>query len=176
MPAPVFSQMRPPVARRGGYHPRMVWILFIHSVLRWVLLAAILGALGLALKGWLGKHPFSKPQRITHIVMIASLHLQVALGALLYVQSWAYVLLEDPGGTMKNAMARFWAVEHVFAMVVGAVLIQVGHLRAKKAKDDAAKHQRTLIWVGIGLLIVLAGMPWPFRPEIGRPWLPSLPG
>ncbi len=50
-------------------------------------------------------------------------------------------------------------------MLVAATVVQVGRIRAKKARTDAQKHKRILIFYSIGILIIfgailMANRPW----------------
>ena len=69
---------------------------------------------------------------------------------------------------MGDSYQRFWTVEHTFGMLLAVILIQVGRTKSKKALDTNKKHKISLIYFSIGLLIILAMIPWPFRGEIAR--------
>jgi hypothetical protein len=73
------------------------------------------------------------------------------------------------GFAMKNASLRFWAVEHIFTMLIFVVLVQLGRTLSKRSKDEVKKHKTVAIYTGIAVLVLIAGMPWSFRKEIGRP-------
>jgi hypothetical protein len=45
-------------------------------------------------------------------------------------------------------------------MIIGVVLIQVGRIRTRKAYADVDKYKRSLIFYGIGLLLILSRIPW----------------
>lgn len=45
-------------------------------------------------------------------------------------------------------------------MILTVVLIQIGRIKAKKAYADLDKHKRSLIYFGIGLILVLSRIPW----------------
>jgi hypothetical protein len=61
---------------------------------------------------------------------------------------------------MKDAGARFWAVEHLVAMVIGILLVQIGRSLSKKETDPMKKHRKAVIFFGLGLLIILSRIPW----------------
>ena len=65
---------------------------------------------------------------------------------------------------MSNSFTRFFAVEHGFLMVLAIVMGTLGHVLSKRASDDASKHKRQVIFYGLCLLLILIGIPWPFRP------------
>ena len=101
-------------------------------------------------------------------LFIASVHLQVVIGLLLYVaRGWASNF-SNMAETMGNTTLRFWSVEHVFGMVLAAVIIQIGRTKSKKAVKTDRKHKIALIYFTLGLLLILAMIPWPFRADFGR--------
>jgi membrane protein DedA with SNARE-associated domain len=80
--------------------------------------------------------------------------------------------LADMASAMKDSILRFWAVEHITGMIIGIALVTVGYSTAKRAATDAQRYKRILIWFGLGILVVLATIPWPFLEKgMGRGWL-----
>jgi len=71
---------------------------------------------------------------------------------------------------MKNAISRFWAVEHVFTMLIAIILITIGHRKYKKT----LKPSPTRSLYVIALILILLAIPWPFRAGIGRPLFPGM--
>ena len=49
-------------------------------------------------------------------------------------------------------------------------MVHVGRTRIRRAATDAQRHRRALVFFGLGLLLIVAGIPWPFLPY-GRPWV-----
>jgi hypothetical protein len=70
---------------------------------------------------------------------------------------------------MKNTMLRFYTVEHVLMMIIAITIITIGFSTAKSITDAVNKHKRIAIMYGIGFLIMLAAIPWPFR-NLGAGW------
>ncbi|MCB0559720.1 MAG: cytochrome B, partial [Phaeodactylibacter sp.] len=58
---------------------------------------------------------------------------------------------------------RFYSVEHLTIMILAIALITIGYSQAKKKVEAAQKFRATFIYYLIGLLLILAGIPWPFR-------------
>jgi hypothetical protein len=54
-------------------------------------------------------------------------------------------------------------------MLVAVVLITIGRSSSKKAVDAVKKHKRIALFFLIGLIIILAAIPWPFS-RVPRPW------
>jgi hypothetical protein len=70
---------------------------------------------------------------------------------------------------MKDKLLRFWAVEHIFTMLIAIILITIGHIKYKKG----GAPKTTLILYIIALLLIFGAIPWPFRVEIARPLYPG---
>lgn len=101
-------------------------------------------------------------------------HIQLVVGIALFVISpqikaaMQYISEQGMGEMMKNAALRFWFVEHPVGMVVGIALITIGRISSKKAKDDQAKFKKIALYFTVGLLVIFASIPWPFREAVAR--------
>ena len=142
-------------------------VLSLHSWLRWAVL--LLGAIAIlrALAGWMSGRPWTDgDDRIARWFVIL-LDTQVLVGLLLYfvLSPLTKLALQDFGRAMENSALRFWAVEHVFGMVVGLVLAHMGGVRIRKAPHDARRHRRAAIYFGLALIAILAAIPWPGMPN-----------
>ena len=133
-----------------------------HSGLRWVLLLLFIGALVHAFSSWKQGKKYGAKSKLLNLITMATMHTQVLIGLILYFIS-PYGILS--GGTMKNEVFRFFAVEHILGMILAAVLMTIGRKRAQESAKDAAKHRKIFIWYLVTLIIVLASIPWPFRIE-----------
>jgi hypothetical protein len=71
---------------------------------------------------------------------------------------------------MGSSGLRFFAVEHVFGIIVALVLAHRGRARVKAVADPVAKHRIAAIFFVLALLAILASIPWPGMPT-GRPLL-----
>ena len=103
---------------------------------------------------------------------LISAHIQLLLGLGLYfISPFVKAAMEmGMGAAMKDSVMRFWLVEHIFGMVIGIALITIGRIAAKKATDDKTKFKKIAFYFGVGLLIILATIPWPLREVLGRGW------
>jgi uncharacterized membrane protein YphA (DoxX/SURF4 family) len=70
----------------------------------------------------------------------------------------------------ENGFSRFFSMEHAVMMILAWLLVHMGRSMVKRTPTDAVKHKRSLIYFGLAILIILLMIPWPFRPEISRPW------
>lgn len=137
--------------------------LYLHSWLRWAVLLLALIVLFRAFRGWLGQKSFTKADNQSSVFFTASMHLQLLIGLILYFvfSPLGLAAFQDGmGAVMKNGGVRYYAVEHIFTMVLAVVLVQIGRTRAKKAKTDLLKHRNLAIFTLVGLLLVLIRIPW----------------
>ena len=149
-------------------------VLVLHSLLRWAVLAFGLLALGRALAGTFGRRPWTPLDDRAGRYFVMALDLQTLVGLVLYAGLSPIVraAFSDMGMAMKDALLRFYAVEHVTLMIIGLALVHVGRVRVRKATGDAARHRAAAIFFGLGFLAILFGIPWPGR-AVGRPLLPT---
>ena len=71
---------------------------------------------------------------------------------------------------METSWLRFWLVEHPTMMVSSIIIITISHSFSKKSIEPIKKHKIMSILYIVALVIIIAGVPWPFRGEgIARP-------
>lgn len=143
-----------------------------HSGLRWIVLGLVLAAIFRAFTNKSSGTFTPLDDKLTLFSLIFA-HIQLLLGLALYFISpfVKAAMANGMGAAMKDSVHRFWAVEHIFGMVIGITLITVGRIAAKKATTDKEKFKKVAIYFTIGLLIILATIPWPFMPAgAGRGW------
>ena len=87
-----------------------------------------------------------------------SLDVQFLLGIILLL---TLNVFSDFGATMRDPIARFYAVEHETIMIVAIALAHIGRVRARKAATPAATRTQSLIFYGLSTLLLLVGTPWP---------------
>ncbi len=146
-------------------------LLLSHSGLRWILLILVLGSIFRAFTN-MSSGKFTALDDKLSLFSLISAHVQLLLGLGLYfISPFVKVAMEaGMGAAMKDSEMRFWLVEHIFGMVIGIALITVGRIAAKKATEDKAKFKKIAVYFTIGLLMILATIPWPFREVLGRGW------
>ena len=148
-------------------------VLTLHSIVRWAVV--ILGVIAVvrAFIGWFGGRQWQQLDDRLGLGFTTVLDINLLLGLLLYfflspITTGAF---KDFGAAMGNSSVRFFAVEHIFIMIVAVVLAHIGRSRAKKATDDRSKFKRTAIFFGLAMLAVMAAIPWPFLASgAGRGW------
>ena len=144
----------------------MEFIKHFHSGLRWVVLILALLAIIKALMGMQKKSAFTNADNKISLVLISFMDIQLITGLVLYVfgpMGLKNIQNMGMGEVMKNSYTRFFAMEHLIGMLIAIVVFHIGRSKSKKATDDASKHKKEFIFYLIGLLIMLASIPWPFK-------------
>src|SRR5881628_2521683 len=136
-------------------------VLAVHSWLRWLALVTAVGATFAALRGQVGGAN-SVADR-WGLFAVTALDLQMLLGLILYLALSPFMrpILDNFGAAMKDPALRFWAVEHVAAMMGAQILAHAGRVLARKAKTSSTKRTRLLACFGLATVLILLGMPWP---------------
>lgn len=140
-------------------------LLHAHSGLRWVVLILLIAAIFNAFSKKKSGAWTAKDKKITLFAMVFT-HIQLVLGLVLYFISDKVQFVE---GFMKNPVYRFYAIEHISLMLIAIALITVGYSKAKRAASDAKKFSSVATFYLIGLILILASIPWPFR-NLGAGW------
>ena len=134
-------------------------LLHAHSGLRWVVLVLLLAAIFNAFSKKKGGIWTPKDKKVTLFAMIFT-HIQLLIGLVLYFISPKVSFGE---GMISDSILRFYAVEHLVTMLLAIALITIGYSKSKKAESDAKKFGAVATFYLIGLVLILAGIPWPFR-------------
>ncbi len=137
-----------------------------HSGLRWVVLLLLIAAILMAFGGLSGNKSFTNGVRKTALFALIFTHIQLILGLILYFIS---PKVQHGPNTFSDDVLRFYSVEHFTTMLLGIIIITIGYSRSKRAATDAEKYKKLFWFYLIGLIIVLAGIPWPFR-GVGAGW------
>jgi hypothetical protein len=138
--------------------------------MRWVVLICGVLAIVRALAGASGRRPWGPGDDRAGKLFTIALDAQMLLGLLLYfaLSPITRAALADFAGAMKISGMRFWAVEHVFGMVIGIILAHRGQARVRSIQDPVRKHRVAAVFYILALLAILAAIPWPGTPN-GRP-------
>jgi hypothetical protein len=134
-----------------------------HSGLRWIALLLLLLAI---ISAFTAKN-YEKKHRLVNLFTMITFHTQLVLGIILYFLSDKVQFTE---GWMKQAMYRFYGMEHLTGMLLAIIAITIGHSKSKKAADAASKFKAIKLWYVLALILVVAFIPWPFRTELGAGW------
>lgn len=134
-------------------------LLIVHSWLRWAVIAAGLVAV---IRGGSRTQAAGKWYTIL-------LDTQMLLGLLLYfvLSPVTTAALGDFGEAMRVPQLRFFAVEHLFGMVVAIAFAHIGRAKVKKAPPER-QPRIAAIYYGLSLAVALISIPWPGM-TAGRP-------
>ncbi|MBM4279678.1 MAG: hypothetical protein FJ137_02590 [Deltaproteobacteria bacterium] len=149
-------------------------LLHLHNLLRWVVLIAGVIAVVRAQRALSGNSPYA---RGPGMIFVMALHTQLLIGLALYFGTSGYVasFLAAPGASMKDAVLRFFGMEHLVMMLAAIVVGTIGSAKARRGADDGAKNRAARTFFAVALVLLLAGIPWPFRAVgAGRAWLPGM--
>ncbi len=143
----------------------------VHSITRYIVLLGGIGAIITILMAARNR------TKLFSTIFLASSHLQLVIGLVLYFGNGWFGLLKEQG--MKGIMEaskqyphlRFFIVEHIAMMVIAIILVTIGHSKLKKALANNTKLSTPLILFVVALLVMLASIPWPFREALGRGWM-----
>lgn len=145
----------------------------MHNFLRWFVIFFALWTIIKSVSGMSGNKAFTKADKRPALLLMITADVQLLLGLILYVgKGWWNVLTS--GGFMKLPAQRFWAMEHLVGMLIGIILIHVGYSAIKKDISDGAKFKKVFWFTLIGLIVILATIPWPFREAVGRGLFPGM--
>lgn len=147
-------------------------LLHVHSIARWLLLLLLLIAIFNSMVA--GKRPFIRTDARTGLILTIVADLQLLIGiSLWFLGGFGYKQIKafGMGPVMKDSYMRFFAIEHTLLMLIAIILIHIGKAQGRKAISDKAKHNRTMVYYLIALILILVAVPWPSR-EIfqGRGW------
>ena len=137
----------------------------MHSLLRWILLALMIITLIRLVMVRKSDNSFPEAVRKLGLFTLISAHLQLVIGLTMYIVSSERVkmALSDMGTAMGTTILRFVAVEHITGMIIGIVMITIGYSKSKRAESAIAKNRTMFRFFLIGLIVILASIPWPFR-------------
>ena len=134
-----------------------------HSGLRWIALILIL----LAIYNAFTANAFGKREKMINLFSMVSLHTQLLIGLILYFIS---PRVSFAAGWMKDAALRFYGMEHLAGMIIAIALITIGYVKSKKGTSPQEIYKPIKLFYIIGLILILASIPWPFRAHLGGAW------
>jgi len=149
-----------------------LYLLFLtlHNLVRWVVIAAAVYALGRAFHGWLGKRDWTRADEQAGRWYITAFDVQILLGLILYFffsQAGA-ITLQNLGAAMADPNNLFFGVVHWLVIAVAAGIAHVGRVLARRQADATARHMRLALFFSASIVLVLLTIPWEGLPY-GRP-------
>ncbi len=139
----------------------------LHNVLRWVIVAVALWALIRAYSGWLRDREWSSQDAMAGRFLTIAFDVQFLVG--LFVSALSpliRVAIQNPGQIGASEAIRYFATEHIPAMVVALVGVHLTSALVKRLESDSGRHRRAAIGYSLSTLLVILAIPW---------WRPLLP-
>jgi ammonia channel protein AmtB len=142
--------------------------LAVHNILRWAIVLLALYALLRTVGGWIRKSNWNNSVQKALTYFSISIDIQLLVGFLLYFvfSQLTKIAFQDFGTAMGNPTIRFFAIEHVFIMLLGLVFAHLSSAIGKKDLEDQIKFRRASIFLILSILLIIAGIPWVSRPLI----------
>ena len=96
-----------------------------------------------------------------------AIDVQVLLGFVLYlaVSPYSRSPITSFDAELHARELRFWTMEHPVAMLCALAFAHLTKVRLRRVHD---KHMLVLLGLGVTLVLVVIGIPWPFGP-VPRP-------
>jgi len=144
------------------------WVLAVHSDWRWVVVIAGCAAVLGAATRLAAKQPWTAHDQRRGRFFSIAVDIQILMGAALYLllSPLSTVVLCTTGAPLpRGSDAHFFASVHPAIMLCAFVAVHIASVLVRRAHSDAAHLRRAVIFYGLTLLIIFAGIPW------WRPWL-----
>jgi mannose/fructose/N-acetylgalactosamine-specific phosphotransferase system component IID len=149
-------------------------LLALHSLIRWLVLVSLLFAMYRAYNGLVTKKIFSRFDNAVRHWTATIAHIQLVLGLWLYfISPIINYFWSNFNDAVHQREVRFFGMEHSLMMFIAIIVITIGSAKAKRKETDREKFKTLLTWYSIGLLIILASVPWAFSPLTSRPYFRS---
>ncbi len=133
-----------------------VFLKHAHSGLRWIVLILIVWAIINAITK-INKKDFTETDRKYGLFALMATHIQFLIGLVLIFVSPLVKL-------------SFYMTQHIPMMLLAVILITVAYSTSKRAVTSSGKFKKVIIFNLLGLLVMLAAIPWPFREGLGGGW------
>ena len=146
------------------------FLLALHSLVRWFVLASLLFAIYRGYRGWLLKKPFSKLDEQVRWITATIAHIQLIFGLWLYfISPIVSYFLHNFKDAVHNRQIRFFGMEHITVMLIAIIIISIGSAKAKRKATGPERFKTMATWFTVALLLILSSIPWSFSPLISRP-------
>lgn len=146
------------------------FLLALHSIIRWLVLLSLLGAIGKSYRGLRSGQSFRKWDNRLRIITVTIAHLQVTLGLILYgLSPMVNYFLNHFSEAVHMREIRFFGMEHITMMVIAVIVLTIGSAKTGKRKTDRDKFKTMLVWFTVAFIIIFLSIPWSFSPFTARP-------
>jgi hypothetical protein len=150
------------------------WTVFLHTVVRWLAIAAGIAAVYRAVKGRSSQRPWTFTDSCAVAAFTASLNLQFLIGAVLFLRSPITILgTHELALASQSSILSFYTVVHPVVMTTAILVANAACVRIWRQGNSSVRYRLASMFFGLALLLILAGTPWPSLPY-GRPLLSML--
>jgi len=141
------------------------FLLYLHNLLRWVILIVGFVAVVTAIRGAFARTRWTGQHNALGRVFTISVDIQLLVGLLLYfvfspITTGAFGHFSQ---AMQASHIRFFLVEHMPVMIVAIVLVHIGAARARRLDSP----RPAAIFYTIAMILFVIAIPW---------WRPLVPG
>ncbi len=145
------------------------FFLSLHSWLRWFIILFLILNIFSSFIALIKRDAYTKFHKIISISLLSFVHLQLLGGLILYVALSPLIKIGTANlkSTMGDKVLRYWTVEHIVAMLLVVVFVQVGYSVSKRTPEALAKHRAAFIFYLLSFVMLMAMLPWPYK-EYGR--------
>ncbi|MEN9393937.1 MAG: hypothetical protein RL362_158 [Bacteroidota bacterium] len=134
----------------------MTGLLHLHSFLRY---AAVILMIWTIIHAFMNMKKSEAVASKWSMISMIVLHSQFLIGLILWISKF----MSTPAGEiMKVKDNRYFIMEHSLMMLIGIVLISIGHIKGKKTADMQKRYKTVFTFFLIGFIIIMAMIPWPF--------------
>ncbi len=126
------------------------WIAFIAIIfLAWATINGIIGSTS--------EKAFEDNHRKINLFALIFTHIQLLLGLYLMFTMLAGA---DMKAIMGEAASRKSFIEHPTTNILAAILVTIGNAKSKSAIGNGRKFKQSMIFFGLGLLLILSRLPY----------------
>lgn len=145
-------------------------LLELHSILRWLVLTALLITFFcLLFKKFTNGIFTNQNYRFLQIICVL-LNIQLIVGVLLFYESpLVSMFWNNFNETVKLRQPRFFGLEHPSMMLLGILLFNYFTFKMRKKINTSQAVSYFLIRFIFILIIILSSIPWSFSPLTSRP-------
>lgn len=136
-------------------------ILQLHHYIAFIAIILLAYATVNGILGTTSNKAFEDSHRKINTFALIATHTQLLLGIILLVVSpLAQTAFGDMAVSMKDAVLRKAVIEHPTTNIIAAVLVTIGNAKSKRAVGNGRKFKLTMIFFGLGLLLILSRLPY----------------
>ena len=140
-------------------------LLFLHGIVRWLVLILLIWSVLAAWRGLRGRRPFTKTVNALRHWTATVAHIQLVIGIVLYVKSpFVQLYFKGPAHGGKTSDGFFFGILHIALMLSAIAVLTIGSAMAKRKTADCDRYSTMLLWFSIALFLIFLAIPWPFSP------------